>query len=49
MPLIVLSKPTNLINLTPLVEDGSLPMTVEEAEEFGKILFKLSWMPGLIS
>ena len=39
MPLIVLSSDEPL-DLTPYVEDGSLPLTAEEAEEFGKLLFQ---------
>ena len=39
MPLIVLSADEPL-DLTPYVEDGSLPLTAEEAEAFGKLLFQ---------
>ena len=39
MPLIVLSADEPL-DLTPYVEDGSLPLTAEEAKEFGKLLFQ---------
>jgi hypothetical protein len=39
MPLIVLSA-DEPYNLSPLVEDGSLPLTIDQAEEFGKLLFK---------
>jgi hypothetical protein len=38
MPFIVLSA-DEPYDLTPYVEDGSLPMTVKEAKEFGKLLF----------
>jgi pimeloyl-ACP methyl ester carboxylesterase len=39
MPLIVLSsiKP---FDLTPFVDDGTLPLTADQAQEFGKILFR---------
>ncbi len=39
MPLIVLSadKPYDIV---PLAEDGTLPLTVKEAKEFGKLLFQ---------
>jgi len=33
-------------DLTPYVEDGSLPMTVEEAEEFRKLLFR-AWREAM--
>jgi pimeloyl-ACP methyl ester carboxylesterase len=39
MPLIVFSS-DEPYDLLPYVEDGSLPLTVEEAEEFGKLLFR---------
>ena len=39
MPLIVLSADEPM-DLLPYVEDGSLPLTAEEAEEFSKILFQ---------
>lgn len=39
MPLVVFSA-DEPYNLLPLVEDGSLPLTAEEAEEFGKLLFQ---------
>ncbi len=39
MPLIVLSADEPM-DLLPYVEDGSLPLTAEEAEEFGKLLFQ---------
>ena len=39
MPLIVLSADEPL-DLLPFVENGSLPMTPEEAKEFGKLLFQ---------
>ena len=39
MPLIVFSSDEPL-DLLPYVEDGTLPMTVEEAEEFGKLIFQ---------
>ena len=39
MPLIVLSADKRY-NLTPYAEDGTLPMTVKEAKEFGKLLFQ---------
>jgi pimeloyl-ACP methyl ester carboxylesterase len=39
MPLIVLSADKRY-NLTPYAEDGTLPMTVKEAKEFGRILFQ---------
>ena len=37
------------LDLTPYVEDGTLPMTAEEAEQFRKLLFNAWWMPGPIS
>jgi pimeloyl-ACP methyl ester carboxylesterase len=39
MPLIVLSADKRY-NLTPYAEDGTLPLTVKEAKEFGRILFQ---------
>ena len=39
MPLIVLSQDERY-DLTPSVEDGTLPLTVKEAKEFGRILFQ---------
>jgi pimeloyl-ACP methyl ester carboxylesterase len=39
MPLIVLSADEPL-DITPYVEDGSLPLTAEPAEAFGKLLFQ---------
>ena len=39
MPLIVLSADEPM-DLLPYVEDGSLPLTAHEAEEFGKLLFQ---------
>jgi pimeloyl-ACP methyl ester carboxylesterase len=39
MPLIVLSSDEPL-DLTPYAEDGTLPLTVKEAKEFGKLLFQ---------
>ena len=39
MPLVVFSA-DEPYNLLPLVEDGSLPLTVEEAKEFGELLFQ---------
>jgi pimeloyl-ACP methyl ester carboxylesterase len=39
MPLIVLSQDERY-DLTPSVEDGTLPLTVEEAKEFGRILLQ---------
>ena len=39
MPLIVLSADEPL-DLTPYVEDGSLPLTADQAEAFGKLLFQ---------
>ena len=39
MPLIVLSADEPL-DLLPFVEDGTLPLTADEAEEFGKLLFQ---------
>jgi pimeloyl-ACP methyl ester carboxylesterase len=39
MPLVVFSADVPY-TLLPLVEDGSLPLTVDEAEEFGTILFQ---------
>jgi len=38
MPLIVLSS-DEPFDLTPYVEDGTLPMTADQAEQFGKLLF----------
>jgi pimeloyl-ACP methyl ester carboxylesterase len=38
MPLVVLSA-DEPYNLLPYVEDGTLPLTVKEAKEFGKLLF----------
>jgi pimeloyl-ACP methyl ester carboxylesterase len=38
MPLIVLQS-DELYDLTPYVEDGTLPMTAEQAEEFSKLLY----------
>jgi pimeloyl-ACP methyl ester carboxylesterase len=39
MPLMVLSADEPL-DLLPFVEDGTLPLTAEEAEAFGKLLFQ---------
>jgi pimeloyl-ACP methyl ester carboxylesterase len=39
MPLVAFSA-DEPYNLLPFVEDGTLPLTVEEAEEFGKLLFQ---------
>jgi pimeloyl-ACP methyl ester carboxylesterase len=39
MPLIVLSADERY-NLTPYAKDGTLPLTVKEAKEFGRILFQ---------
>ena len=39
MPLIVLSADEPL-DLTPYVKDGSLPLTADQAEAFGKLLFQ---------
>jgi hypothetical protein len=39
MPLIVLSADEPL-DLLPFVEDGTLPLTADEAEAFGKLLFQ---------
>jgi pimeloyl-ACP methyl ester carboxylesterase len=39
MPLVVFSA-DEPYNLLPLVENGTLPLTVEEAEEFGELLFQ---------
>ena len=39
MPLIVLSADEPM-DLLPLVEDGTLPLTAEEAKEFGELLFQ---------
>jgi pimeloyl-ACP methyl ester carboxylesterase len=45
MPLIVFQS-DEPFDLTPYVEDGSLPMTVEEAEEFRKLLFQ-AWRDAM--
>jgi hypothetical protein len=39
MPLVVFSA-DEPYNLLPLVEDGTLPLTIDQAEEFGKLLFQ---------
>jgi pimeloyl-ACP methyl ester carboxylesterase len=39
MPLVVFSA-DEPYNLVPFVEDGTLPLTIEEAKEFGELLFK---------
>jgi hypothetical protein len=39
MPLIVLSADKRY-DLVPLAKDGTLPLTVKEAEEFGRVLFQ---------
>ena len=39
MPLIVLSS-TKPFDLTPYVDNGTLPLTVDQAKEFGKTLFR---------
>jgi pimeloyl-ACP methyl ester carboxylesterase len=39
MPLVVFSA-DEPYNLLPLVEDGTLPLTIDQAKEFGKLLFK---------
>jgi pimeloyl-ACP methyl ester carboxylesterase len=39
MPFVVFSA-DEPYNLVPYVEDGTLPLTVEEAKQFGKLLFK---------
>jgi len=39
LPLIVLSS-DELYDLTPYVEDGTLPLTADQAEEFGDFLFQ---------
>ena len=39
VPLVVFSA-DEPYNLVPLVENGSLPLTIEQAKEFGKLLFK---------
>ena len=40
MPLIVPSSDKPL-NLMPFVEDGSLPLTADEAEAFGELIFQI--------
>ena len=45
MPLVVFQS-DEPFDLTPYVEDGSLPMTVEEAEEFRKLLFR-AWRDAM--
>ena len=47
MPLIVLSADEPL-DLLPFVEDGTLPLTADKAEAFGKLLSRLLWMQGPI-
>ncbi len=45
MPLIVFQS-DEPFDLTPYVEDGTLPMTAEEAEQFRKLLYQ-SWQDAM--